>query len=115
MVLRDMQAEAGMQAEHSCEIREREGESMSDAYEKFVKDVENMTIDQTPTLNCPKCGGSLNFHGMPEETYMRDGMFIRNELLWCDGCNLNIEVEQVYAPTRCYVTEFNDVFCEEEE
>ena len=86
-----------------------------DAYEKFEKAVRNMTIDDVTVLRCPRCGGRLEFHGMPDETYMHDGLFIRNELLRCQGCNLNIEVEQIYKPTRCYVTNFDDTFCEEEE
>lgn len=86
-----------------------------DDYEKFEEKVKHMTIDDVGSLRCPKCGGILEFHGCPDETYMNDGSFVRNELLWCQGCDLNIEVEQVYAPVKCYVTEFNDTFCEEEE
>lgn len=86
-----------------------------DKYEQFEESVKHITIDEVDKMPCPNCGGAISFHGSPDETYMMDGTYIRNELLWCHGCDLNIEVEQVYAPVKCYVTEFNDAFCEKEE
>ena len=86
------------------------------AYEKFEDKVRQATIDQVPQMTCPRCGkDALHFHESPNETYMADGTFVRNELVWCGNCNLNIEVEQVYKPVKCYVTSFDDTFCEDEE
>ena len=87
---------------------------MADKFDEFEQKVKRGTVEEAVNLPCPKCGGELDFHGCPDETYMMDGTFVRSELLWCSGCDLNIEVEQVYKPVKCYVAGFDDTFCEEE-
>ena len=85
------------------------------AYEKFEDRVKGSTIREAMELPCPKCGGRLSYAYDPVETYMPDDTFVRAEVLRCQECNFEVEVEQVYKPVKCYVTSFDDTFCEDEE
>lgn len=87
-----------------------------DKYSMFEKKVERGTIDEVDKMSCPNCGEyALYFTEGPDETYMNDGTFIRDELVCCGNCNLQIEVVQYYKPTKCRICEIIDEFCETED
>ena len=72
------------------------------SYENYIKRMERKQIDSVD-WKCPKCGASLDFMDCPDETYMNDGTFVREELLECVECDVQIKAEQVYVPGKLKV------------
>lgn len=68
-------------------------------YESYIKNMKNENINSMP-MTCPKCGGDLDFGDYPDETYMGDGRFLREEDLICCECDFQMHVSQWYVPSK---------------
>ena len=80
-------------------------------YPDFEKEVISLpTINDTDGMECPNCGGRMDwFDGNMDEEYT-DGGFELTERFYCYDCGTFADVTQVYAPTVRKVVVKQDVF-----
>jgi len=83
------------------------------SYPGFEKEVMALpTINDVDGMECPRCGGRMDWVQMNMEEEYTDEGFELTERFYCDDCCTFADVTQVYAPTVRRVKVIQDVFDE---